>query len=257
MSVTISVTAIDAAGATATATATASQATASATFPLTWNDTRFASNKAGPSYANPVAQGPTGTISNLDWNENPGYSSGDQCWTWTGGTLNMSQCRVDWREGPRIGADSGTFNIDQCYINCVGKSTDHADAFQAYDPGGTGTINITNTTIRAYSDSAAAAAYGKGFIGSTAFFWADDYQGKVVFNNVLLIGGSRVVTINTDTGVTHIDFQNVYFIADPGQVWQFSNTADGGTLVVDNWINVCNATIVNGVVVPGAPIPHP
>lgn len=257
MAVTISVRATDALGATASATTTATQSGASPTIPLSWADARFAGNTAGPTFSNPVSQGPTGTISNKDWNGNPGYSNGDQVWTWGSGNLTLNQCRVDWREGPRIAGNGGSFTVNQCYINCVGKTTDHADAFQAYSPHDSGTINITNSTIRAYSDSAARAKYGSGFVGSTALFWADYYSGAVNFTNVLLIGGSRVVTINCDAGTTHVAFDHVYFIADPGQVWQFSSVQDGGTLVIDKWNEVRNATIVNGVIVPGTAIPHP
>lgn len=227
------------------------------TIPVSWNDARFAGNKPGPVFSNPVAQGPVGTLSNLDWNGNPSYASGDQVWTWNGGDLHINKCRIDWREGPRIAAGGGTFSVDQCFINCVGKNSDHADAFQAYSPHSSGTIKVTNSCIRAYSDSAAAAKYGSGFIGSTALFWADYYSGAVIFQNVLLIGGSRVVTVNCDAGTTHVSFDHVYFVADPGQVWQFSSVQDGGTLVVDNWTNVFNATIINGVIVPGTAIPHP
>lgn len=223
--------------------------------PMTWNDARFASNKAAPNSG--TGYHPTGSLNNLDWNFNPSYSSGDQPFTWEGGTLSLSKCRVDCREGPRIAADSGTFNIDQCYINCVGKATDHADAFQAYNPGGKGSVNITNTCIRSYSDQAAKTKYGSGFVGSTAFFWADNYQGAVTFKNVLLIGGSRTVSIYVDSGTTHVNFENVYFVPDPGQVWQTDIRSTGGSLVVDNWTNVRNATIVNGVIVPGTAVPHP
>lgn len=253
----ITVKSTDAVGTVVTAQTTATQQTG-ITIPVSWNDPRFAANKPGPIFSNPITQGPTGTINNLDWNGNPGYSNGDQVWTWNGGDLNMNQCRIDWREGPRIAADNGgIFHVDQCYINCVGKNSDHADAFQAYSPHGNGTIKITNSTIQAYSDSAARSKYGSGFIGSTALFWADYYSGAVIFQNVVLIGGSRVVTVNCDAGVTHVNFDHVYFIADPGQVWQFSSVQDGGTLVIDNWTNVFNAKIVNGIIVPGTAIPRP
>ncbi len=105
--------------------------------PMSWDDSRFASNTAG--------SGSTVTnaiYDNKDWNDNPSYTSGVPCFLWEGdGTdvLTMSECRVDFREGPRIGAGStprATLDIDQCFINCVGKTGDHADGLQAYSPGG-------------------------------------------------------------------------------------------------------------------------
>lgn len=242
----------------AKAKAAASTSGGSPTIPMSWNDSRFAGNTAG------VAEQAftTGSFSNLDWNENPGYSDGNQCCTWGGpGNLTLSKCRVDWREGPRIAGDSGTFTVDQCFISCVGTSTDHADGMQAYDPGGNGNVTVTNTCFRSYSDNEAAAVYGSGFIGSDAFFWADSYQGTVTFNNVLVWGGARGVSIYADTGTTHVNFQNVYFVLGNGDSsWEFYNydiKPTGGTLTVDNWTNVCAATIVNGVIVPGATLPSP
>jgi hypothetical protein len=254
----ITVSAKDALGAVSSATVTATQQSGgTVTIPLSMTDTRFSANKPGQVFSNPVSQGPTGTIANLDWIQSPNFSSGDQVWTWNGGNLNMNQCRIDCREGPRIAGNGGTFHVDQCFINCVGKGSDHADAFQAYSPHDIGNITITNSCIRAYSDTAARTKYGSGFVGSTALFWADYYSGLIKFDNVLLIGGSRVVTVNCDAGTTHVDFNNVFFIGDSGQTWQFSSVQDGGKLVVDNWTNVCNATIVNGVIVPGTAIPKP
>ena len=104
---------------------------------MSWDDSRFASNTAG--------SGSTVTnaiYDNKDWNDNPSYTSGVPCFLWEGdGTdvLMMSECRVDFREGPRIGAGStprATLDVDQCFINCVGKTGDHADGLQAYSPGG-------------------------------------------------------------------------------------------------------------------------
>lgn len=229
--------------------------------PMTWNDPRFASNIPGQVFGSPTSQGPTGTVSNQDWNDNPGYLNGDQCWSWLSGNLNMNQCRIDWREGPRLNGSSGIFHVDQSYINCVGKTADHADAFQAFGMSGDKFL-LTNTHVRAYTDPNATAVYGAGFIGSTCIFWADTSAGIVQCQNVLFEGGERMVTINVDTGVTvHINFQNVYFVQVPGfpitTGWTSGIQSTGGTLIVDNWTNVFNATIVNGVIVPGTPIASP
>lgn len=226
------------------------------TIPMSYNDARFSGNTAG---GGPFT---TGTQSNKDWSENPAYGSGDQCFTWNGGGIfNLSQCRVDWREGPRVAADSGTFNIDQCFINCVGEGADHADGIQAYNPGGKSTVNVTNTCFRSYSDAEAVAVYGSNFIGSDAFFWADSYQGTVSFTNVLIWGGARGVSIYADTGTTHVAFDTVYFVLGNGDSsWEFYDydiKPTGGSLVVDKWTNVRAATISNGVIVPGALLPSP
>lgn len=226
--------------------------------PMTFNDSIFASNVPGQVFSNPITQGPSGTISNQDWNETPGYASGDQCWTWLGGNLNMNQCRVDWREGPRLAGASGTFHVDQCYINCVGKGTDHADAFQGFVQTG-GTFLLTNSHIRAYTPQEGLDKYGAGTVGSTCFFWADASQGLIQVQNTIIHGGDRMFTVNADAGTTtHINFDHVYFVVEPGypETWLFSATT-GGTLVVDQWNEVRQASIVNGVIVPGTPIASP
>lgn len=234
---------------------------AGSSIPMTLNDPRFASNVPGQVFGSPTSQGPTGTVSNQDWSDNPGYLNGDQCWSWLSGNLNMNQCRVDWREGPRLNGSSGTFHVDQSYINCVGKTSDHADAFQAFGMSGD-KFQLTNTHVRAYIDTEATAVYGAGFTGSTCIFWADFSSGIVQCQNVLFEGGERMVTINADTGGTvHINFQDVYFVQVPGfpitTGWTANILAFGGALIVDNWTNVVNATIVNGVIVPGSAIPSP
>lgn len=229
--------------------------------PMSLTDPRFASNTAGSSGATFFS----GTQANKTWNDNPGYASGAQCFTWEGDgsdVFNMNQCTVDWREGPRIGAGAtptATMNIDQCFINCVGKTGDHADGIQAYSPGGIGLINVTNTCMRSYSDTEAVSVYGAGFIGSDGFFWADSFQGTVSFTNVLIWGGARGVSIYADVGTTHVSFDTVYFVASPGG-WSFFDydiKPTGGSLVVDKWTNVRAATISGGVIIPGALLPSP
>ncbi|WP_143274146.1 hypothetical protein [Bradyrhizobium canariense] len=234
------------------------------TVPMSWNDSRFASNTPAAE-TGAGAKFTAGTQANKDWNNNPDYTNGDQSCTWIGDSatsvFTMRKCRVDWREGPRIaGWNGATFNMDQCYINCVGKTGDHADAIQAY-AGRSGSVvnfNVSNTFIRAYTDTAAKAKYGNGFIGSTCFFWANYMRGSVSFANVIMRGGQRMFTLNTDTGTTHLSFDRVYFIDDPGLSWEFSNNNSyGGTLIIDRWNEVRKATIVNEQIVPGALIPRP
>ncbi|WP_139372872.1 hypothetical protein [Nitrobacter vulgaris] len=77
--------------------------------------------------------------------------------------------------------------------------------------------------------------------------------------NVLIHGGGRGMAIYADTGTTHISFENVFFVPSPDG-WKFFDydiRATGGTLIVDKWVNVRAATIVDGVIVPGASLPSP
>lgn len=229
---------------------------------MSLTDPRFAGNTAGTSGIFISA----GTLDNETWNENPTYPNGDQCWTWSSASasdvLNVSQCAVDWREGPRVAATvaGAQMNVDQCFINCVGMTGDHADGIQAFaGTGARGIVTVTNTCFRSYTDTEAANVYGAGFIGSDAFFWADSAVGTVNFSNVLIWGGSRGVTIDADTSVTNVSFNNVYFVPSPDGWTDYSvlvqNT--GGAFNIVQWTNVFNATIVGGVIVPGSAIAAP
>src|SRR6185312_11316961 len=108
----------------------------------------------------------TGTVTHQFWDDSPGYTDGTQCWTWniSSGTLNVSQSWVRWREGPRINSDGGTLNFDQCYIQVVGKTGDHADGLQWVGATGTAAVNFTNCCLRSYTDAEAASVFGAGFI---------------------------------------------------------------------------------------------
>ena len=231
----------------------------SVSIPLSLSDARFAANVAGVA----GVSFQTGTISNTTWNDSPTYPHGDQCCSWNAvsGTATLFQCSVDWREGPRIANDVGTLNVDQCFINCIGFIGDHADGMQAFSPGGVGTLNVTNTCFRSYSDTEAVATYGASAVSSEALFWADSYQGTVNFTNVLVWGGRSGVAIYADVGTTTVNFTNVYFVLGTGDSsWEsfiYDIRATGGTLVVGTWNNVCNATIVGNTIIPGSQLPSP
>lgn len=234
------------------------------TIPMSLSDARFASNTAGVAEEVVVS----GTRLNKTWSDNPAYTDGNQCMSWSGSVstdiLNMTKCVVDWREGPRIESDAGTLNMDQCFINCVGKTSDHADGIQFFNIGGAGIINITNTCFRSYTDAEAASVYGAGFIGSDAVFWADDFQGTINFVNCLFWGGARGVSINADVGVVHVSMNNCFFAMSPNQV-PYSNVNSygyliqptGGTLVIDSWTNNFDATISGTTITPANLIPSP
>lgn len=229
------------------------------TIPMTYSDVRFASNTTGTSYGTGGQPAGGSTVSNKDWSDNPTYTDGGQVWTWSTGDITLEQCRIDWREGPRLAASSGdTLTINECYINCVGFDDDHADAFQGYIQTG-GLIVITNSHIRAYTPEEAIATYGGTATGSTCWFWSDGSEGTIRLQNVILHGGDRMFTVNCDSGVTHIDFDHVYFIPEPGypETWFASIENFGGSFVIDQWNEVREASIVAGVLVPGAVIPSP
>jgi hypothetical protein len=230
--------------------------------PLSPQDPRFKNNA---SWTNGVIK--RGTFANKSWNDGPNYGRGEPCFTWGGNgsdVLTLSQCLVDAREGPRIGAGSSsnpmaTLNINESFINCVGKGKDHADGVQAYSPGGKGIINIKRTCLRNYSDKEARDKYGSGFIGSAGFFWADAMQGEVNFEDVVVWGGGRGVAIYADTGATRVSFKNVFFVPGPDgwTAWAYDIRATGGKLAIDRWENVCEARIVDGKLVAGKPMPRP
>lgn len=232
--------------------------------PLSKSDSRFASNTAG-------AGGPftIGSQVNRTWDDSPGYTNGDSVWAWapltTHGTFTVSECIIDNREGPRLtGGDSSTLNIitfDQCFINCVGKTGDHADSIQSFpSTGDRGTLNVTNTCIRSYTLTEAVSVYGSGFIESTTIFWADGFQGNVNFSNCLFWGGYRFAIFADPGTTTNVSMTNCYFAPSPEGTALLSieiQGIGGGTLNITSWTNVFEATIVGGVIVPGDPIPSP
>jgi hypothetical protein len=228
--------------------------------PLSMSDPRFASNTPGPGDFN---TNQSGTFVNCTWSENPTYTDGNQVWQYGGpSNLTISQCIIDWREGPRPNGTVGTFLTDQCFISTVGKTGDHADGMQTFcGPAPGPTIKVTNTCFRSYDTAEAAATYGAGFIGSDAFFGDDGSSYTLIFDNVLILGGDRGVAVHADSGTTiHVNWNKVYFVPTNvnsfnGFVIDFVKTP--GTLIIDNWTNVYNATIVNGVIIPGSSIPSP
>lgn len=224
--------------------------------PLSKSDPIFSGNTpttggAGVGYT-------VGTQSKKNWDNSPSYPSGDSVWYFDGDgsqQVTISQCIIDWREGPRLsGWNGATLNIDQCYINCVGKTGDHADAIQAFVSGGqTGNLNLTNTCVQAYTTSEAVAKYGAGFVESTCLQWGDQYQGTINYSNVCLISGAPTVNLGADTGTTTIIWNDVYVVNSGG----LTIVAAGGNLVIGAWNNVRNATIVGNSIVPGTLITAP
>jgi hypothetical protein len=59
-------------------------------------------------------------------------------------------------------------------------------------------------------------------------------------------------------GDMHIDFDTVYFVGPYNSApFDIGQSIGGHVTVIDRWVNVFNATIVGGVIVPGSAIPPP
>ncbi len=117
--------------------------------PLRYDDARFVRNAASRA----VKLSPNGTVSNKSITETNGTAS---IVTGNGGTIRS--CRVNSRECVRIGG-SGTFLIDNCYLEARGAESDHADVIQAYSPGSRGSLKVTNTAIVTHDIAATAGVF--------------------------------------------------------------------------------------------------
>jgi hypothetical protein len=160
----------------------------------------------------------------------------------------ISYCRVQSREAVRI---TGSATMHHCYFEATGVEPDHADVVQHYSEYETGAVVVVqNCHIRAHTVAATAG-----------YFIADWWSGSVSFENVIFQSGPHGTKIHSDTGC-HLDlsFKNCFYVGP------FSNPYDnvafifgeyGGTITFLKWENVRHATIVDGVLVPGALIPQP
>jgi hypothetical protein len=255
---------------TGTATINYAPAAAPSAIPLSYTDTRYASNTAGPYYGvgNPILS--TLTLENGDWDADPDYLDGDECirnWAEGSSIVTLNQCRMRWREGPRVGiAAQAEMILNECFIEVIGRwpsgqtEPDHGDGIQNFGTAGTTTLN--NTTLRSYSDPAAQAKLVDG-VGTDAFRWADNSSGTVNFTNVMVFGGGRGITIAASAGTTNIAFENVYIVDESAGSFAGSGfyrmliLAAGGTINITKWINVCLATIVDGEIIPGTQLSNP
>jgi hypothetical protein len=254
-------------------------ATASA-IPLTWDDERFASNTPGPADAwwGNGAVTTSKTYNNNTWDDSPNFTQGEEVITWKGTTsshvMTLNQCRYFWREGIRVSTGNDVpesnglpvLNLNECFCSVIGRhpagqGEDHADGVQAF--GTRGIINATNTVFRSHSMAEAAAIIPADGIGSDAFRWADNFVGDINFNNVMIYGGGRGISISAGVGETKISFENVYIVdshsgsfAGSG-FYRMAIGAYGGTITIVKWINVCLATIVNGEIIPGTQLANP
>jgi Ca2+-binding RTX toxin-like protein len=160
------------------------------------------------------------------------------------GSFTLDHVRISSREAVRIGG-SGDINISNSWLEATGQPGDHADTIQAYAPGGTGNVTITNTTIVAHGSNATAG-----------MFVADDYSGTFTFNNVVFQGGPYGLRIAADADDIYVSLTDVYFVG-PFTYAPFLFQQVAADIHITKWENVHYATIVNGELVPGGLIQPP
>jgi hypothetical protein len=224
--------------ASVTVTGGSAGGSATGTIPLSFNDPMF----AGIVESGRIAIPNGGTLANTSVDD----PNGDNVSIFAAGAATVNKCRVRSREALRVGG-SGLVRIDKCWLEAKGISGDHADVIQAYAPGKTGTIHITNSSLRAYNNDATAG-----------MFVADNWTGTVRLENVLVWGGPYGLRLHSDVGGDlHIYLKDVLFVG-PFMWGPYLITGENGTrAIIEQWDNVRQATIVNGVLVPGALMPRP
>ena len=204
--------------------------------PLSWNDPQFSDNTNSGSVT--LQRG--GTLSNKSITQ-----GGDALYVASvvlNGAATLDDIRINSREGVRIGG-SGDVTISNSFIGVTGQQGDHADGIQAYSPGSSGTVTITNTTIAAHS--------------AVGMFIADGYTGTFTLNNVIFDGGAFGLRIANDgPGQDYVSLTNVYFVG-PFDFGAILFQEVNAPIHITHWENVRYATIENGVLVPGALIPPP
>ncbi|WP_416193595.1 Ig-like domain-containing protein [Nitrobacter sp. TKz-YC01] len=206
-----------------------------AAIPLSWNDPMF----SGVTSSGSVTLKDGGTVSNKSITD-----SGSVASVVGNGSFTVDGVRINSAEGVRIGG-SGDIVINNSYIETTGKPGDHADGIQAYAPGSTGNVTITNTTIVSHNSNATAG-----------MFIADDYNGTFTFNNVVFQGGPFGLRLNADDKDLSVALKDVYFVG-PFQYDPILFQEVNADINITQWDNVRYATIVNGELVPGALISPP
>lgn len=209
------------------------------TIPLSYNDAQFSGN----AVSNAVMVATGGTLSNKSITQTGSIAS---IVTRDGGTIQ--NCRVNSRECVRIGG-SGSFLIDNCYLEALGVGLDHADVIQAYSPGGRGTLRVSNTAIVTH-----------GVASNVGLFIADNWTGTIDLENVAFIGGgvNYGLRVHPDTGGDNIiKLKNVFFVPPFRYASYLFGDHGGHKNIIQLWDNVRNATIANGVLAPSSIIPKP
>jgi hypothetical protein len=195
-------------------------------FPMSWNDPVFANvaNSSPLSLNNQNAS--NRSITTI------GSAASVQCTSCT-----IDHIRIDAAEGVR--ASGGDMTAEWMWIQATGVPGDHADGWQCYGSGGN--ITVRNTTFR--MPGAANATAG--------FFAADNWTGVHTFDHVLFWGGPYGLRLNVDGGRS-ASLNHVYFVTG-----SFTYAAFLIDIPITSWQNVYWATIVNGKLVVGNPIPRP
>jgi hypothetical protein len=162
------------------------------------------------------------------------------------GNNKITTCRVQSRECIRI--TDNALTVDGCYLEAKGSGNDHADTLQAYSPGARGAlVTLKNTHVRAFNQSATAG-----------YFTADNWGGTIIHNNVIYQGGPYGLRVISDPGChIDVDLENVFFVGPFGYGRFLFQEIGGGTLTIRKWVNVRDATIQNGKLVPGNIINKP
>ena len=206
-----------------------------AAIPLSWNDPMF----SGVTSSNAVTLKNGATLSDKSITDTGNIAS-----VVGQGSFTVDQVRIDSREGVRLGGD-GNIVINNSYIETTGTGADHADGIQAYSPGSSGNLTITNTSIVSHNSAANAG-----------LFIADNYGGSVTLNNVVFQGGPTGLKIYADDQPITVALKDVYFVGpfmfDPLVIEEIRSD-----IHITQWDNVRYATIVNGELVPGALIKAP
>ena len=155
--------------------------------------------------------------------------------------------RVNSRECVRI--TGGTLRVDQCYLEAKALAGvgDHADVLQAYSPGDVGHVILSNSFVKAYNIDATGG-----------YFTADSWSGDITVFNTIFNGGPYGLIVYVDPGChVNISLEDVFFVG-PFANGQYAIAGiGGGTYTITKWTGVKNATIVDGVLVPGTSIPSP
>lgn len=160
----------------------------------------------------------------------------------------IQKCRVMSNEAVRL--TGGTVVMNQCYFEAEATDPEaHADTIQTYSPSDTGDFTLSNSYIKAYNTFATAN-----------WFTSDDWSGTIRFDNVVVDGGPFGIRVDVAEDC-HIDLylKDVYFVGPFGFDDFLLQHVDNGSSYIHQWDNVREATIDDGVLVPGdliaAPLP--
>ena len=208
--------------------------------PLAWNAPQFSGNT--PSSPVTLTSGQTLSNRSFTGSAAPGQSSS----IIMNNNTSIINCNVDSDECVRI--KDGNYTIQDCYLEATGIPGDHADTIQCYNGGPARfIINITRSCVVAHNDDATAG-----------LFAADDCTGDMFITDVVFWGGPFGMKINADVGGdTRLWLNRVYFVGPFGTAPYTFLDYMGGQVLVQQWDDVYNATIVGGVLIPGSPLAPP